>query len=115
MTEAAALVACPRCSGCGDGCGDCLTEVVLVKRPGCRVCGGTGRVPCAFDHPHPEHPCATATEAPGAPCNGCDEPTPLDGSLCPDCWQAVPDNLADQKAMFADMGLSLTKQGEPDV
>ena len=111
------LVSCPRCSGCGyeEECPDCWTNEILVKRPGCRVCGGSGKVPCKFDHPHPEHPCSGESEKPGEPCFHCDQPIPLDGSHCPTCWTPVPDNLADQKAMFADMGLSLTKQEDNDV
>lgn len=119
MSEpAAASVACPRCCGCGyeEACEDCWRDVVLVKRPGCYVCGGTGLTPCRFDppHPHPGRPCSAVSEVPGAPCYHCDRPTPLDGSSCPHCWIPVSDNLADQKAMFADMGLSLT-QGKSDV
>lgn len=61
---------------------------------------------CVFPAGHDaEHPCSTRRELPGEPCRFCG------GTLvkvpCPACWTPVPENVADQKALFARIGLSL--------
>lgn len=93
---------CMRCSGCGDS--RCCASIIAEKRPGCRVCGGTGVALC--DRPmglHPDHGHGSAVEDPGELCTYCDQPTPLDGSSCQTCWRPVG-NLADSKALFARDG-----------
>ena len=113
------LVDCPRCSGWGYGeggrdgwCQDCA-DTIAAKRPNCWRCNGTGRVQCEVTpdvDPNEPHLCSTLIEKNGATCCHCDKPTPPD-SGCLDCWTPIPDNLADQKAMFAGMDLSLETPG----
>lgn len=102
-------VSCPRCGGCGfEDCEDC--EPTRAKRSDCWRCGGMGRVRCeqaaGHDTPHGTH-----VEKAGEVCSGCDQLI-TDPEGCSACWQPVPDNLADQKAMFAEMGLSLTREDD---
>lgn len=110
MSRCVELVACPRCSGCGyDDCADCRPEIE-AKRPGCWKCSGTGKVQCEIEPaPHPSCPHATRIPTNGETCPHCDKPTPPGDGGCTSCWTPVPDNLADQKAMFASAGFSLTK------
>lgn len=67
---------------------------------------------CEFTAGHlSEHPCGQPSEPPGTPCRHCGKPVPMDGEPCPDCWlpfKGTP--LADIKAMFADIGLSVSRE-----
>ena len=111
-------VSCPRCGGCGyEDCADCK-PTMEAKRPGCWRCGGTGRVPCEITpeiDPNDPHPHGVLIPKNGAICDGCDKPTPPGDGGCTDCWTPIPDNLADQKAIFAEMGLSLEKHEGPEA
>jgi len=40
-------------------------------------------------HAPDAHPCGQRKEEPGTPCRYCGDPTPLDGSDCPKCWQPM--------------------------
>lgn len=62
---------------------------------------------CAFDVGHDgDHPCSTAPEQVGDPCHFCGGR--LTAVPCAECWMPVPADLADQKALFAGIGLSVT-------
>lgn len=67
---------------------------------------GTREPVCIYNAGHDEeHPCSVRQERVGEPCRYCG--TQLAQLPCPDCWTPVPDNLADQKALFARVGLSV--------
>lgn len=59
------------------------------------------------------YPCGGQLHVPGSPCQYCGKATPFDGNACPDCWTPIT-NLADVKALFADIGLSLGMPHKPD-
>lgn len=64
---------------------------------------------CEYEPGHVErHPCGKV-RVPGAPCQFCEKPTPLDGTPCPECCIRLDGlALADIKALFAhDDELSL--------
>jgi hypothetical protein len=60
-----------------------------------------------------EHPCGTP-HVPGEPCEFCGEPTPMDGSACPDCWILLENlPMADIKGLLALAGLSVDVTDRP--
>lgn len=73
------------------------------------------RLRCEYGHPH-DHPCGKKPEAPGTPCRFCQQPVPLDGSPCPNCWTRLDTMpLADIRALFAADGTLTTNPGAPDA
>ena len=120
------MTGCMRCGGCGYGdypvdhpyhCADCAEYVIAVKRPGCRLCGGTGIMACTINHVHgAETPCGLGIEKDGELCHQCDLPVEGDDGCQRGCWQPI-NTIADGKAVFADLGFDteIVKRGDRDA
>lgn len=105
---------CPRCTGCGYGeytpddpdyCASCANDVIAVRRPGCRVCGGTGIRRCLIEHEHGADgtPCGNPIEKNGELCYHCDLPVEGDNGCQRGCWTPI-ETIADGRAVFAELG-----------
>jgi hypothetical protein len=79
-------------------------ETVSATATRCALTPGCGWPP----HDPAAHPCGQP-HVPGSPCVYCGTPTPADGGPCPDCW--TPITIADAKAIFAEVGLSVDLRG----
>jgi hypothetical protein len=66
--------------------------------------------PGIYGEPTDVKPGEIGCPSPGDRCSECGERLPIDLACRPCGWRPIPVALADQKAMFAEMGLSLTVQ-----